>query len=143
MRGSRRGGGVRGGCGLGLASLGMELREVLVGGMRAMGMVVFADGREGAQQQAGDVREDRSAARGDESSGEGSVEIGEGIVDAVGATESMRAIDEGQGEVIGGVLAPSVFVAKGAVTTGERAAAAMSRGGVVAALVTGERLWRI
>ena len=120
--------------------LGMALREVVVGGMRAVHMIVFADGREGAQEQAGNVREDGSAARGDESRGEGGVEIGEGIVDAVGAAESVSAIDEGQREVIGSVLAPGMFVAKGAVTTGERTAAVTSRGGVVAAAVTGEGL---
>lgn len=139
LRGGR---GLRNGGGLLLASLVVALREVVMDRMRATRMVVFADGWEGAQKQAGDVGEDSSAARGDKSSGKGGVEIGEGVVDAVGAAESMRAIYEGQGKVIGGVLAPGMFEAKGAVTTSQRAAAVMPSGGVVAATVTGERFWR-
>jgi len=50
-------------------------------------LVVVIDGGESAEEQAGDVRENGSAAWGDTSFGEEIIESSEGVVDALGPLE--------------------------------------------------------
>jgi hypothetical protein len=73
------------------------------GGVDDSSGVVGVDGGESTEEQAVNVRQNRSAARGDAVLGQEFVEVLEGMVDALGGLEALEVSDELEA-VIGGLL---------------------------------------
>jgi len=103
------------------------------------GVGIGVDGREGAEEETGDVGEDGGAAGGDLVAGKKAIEGGEGLVDALSVLKMTGALEEDVGEVVGAVaLELGVAIAEVEGGVGDEGAALASFGGEVAAALFGE-----
>jgi hypothetical protein len=65
------------------------------------GLVIVVNGGEGAEEEAVDISQNGSAARGYAIGGKKVIEIGEGEVDALGGLKILRPGEQNFGEVVG------------------------------------------
>jgi hypothetical protein len=117
--------------GAGVLDLGGDVDGRGFGGVDDSGSLVSINLREGAEEQAADVRKNGGATRGDAVLGQERVEVVEGMVDALSGLEVLAVMAE-SGVVIGGFLFPLLGEVLGTesrtrVGDGEAASAATGR----------------